>query len=324
MQSTGMPYVNVYAIADGDGLLLVDGGWACAEATEELCRALASIGAGPADIRRIVVTHHHRDHYTNAVALRRDYGMPIAVGEPELASIAAAGQADVARTAGIRARLAWADTPEELLRALDEQLAPSMIDRENFQPPDLLLTDGQTLELADRRIVAVWTPGHTRGHFAFVDRLAGLLFAGDHVLPGVTPAVGFDAHPANLGLRSYQNSLRMMLDMPDMMVLPAHGPPSVRSHDRVAEILEHHQHRLAAVVDAIAAGDTSVFEVASRLPWRRRGIKFGELPETQQILAAIETEMHLNLLVDDGVLTVGEVDGVGRYSYSQIEHVHSH
>src|SRR6476661_8757792 len=58
--------VNVYAIADGDGLVLVDGGWAMAESAALLERSLGEIGFRLADIREFLVTHVHRDHYTQA------------------------------------------------------------------------------------------------------------------------------------------------------------------------------------------------------------------------------------------------------------------
>ena len=46
-----------------------------------------------------------------------------------------------------------------------------------------------------RSLVVRETPGHTRGHVVFVDETtadAGMLFAGDHVLPHITPSIGFE------------------------------------------------------------------------------------------------------------------------------------
>ena len=48
---------------------------------------------------------------------------------------------------------------------------------------------------ARRTIDAVHTPGHTPGHYVFADRADGLLFAGDHVLPTITPSIGFTVPP---------------------------------------------------------------------------------------------------------------------------------
>ena len=47
--------------------------------------------------------------------------------------------------------------------------------------------------LTGRDLLAVPTPGHTQGHVVFADVERALLFAGDHVLPRITPSVGFEA-----------------------------------------------------------------------------------------------------------------------------------
>src|SRR5208282_21002 len=67
----------------GDSLTLIDAGWAIAETTPVLERGLAELGYGFTDISRILVTHVHRDHYSNAVELRRRWGTHIALGADE-------------------------------------------------------------------------------------------------------------------------------------------------------------------------------------------------------------------------------------------------
>ena len=80
LPSDGLRAVNVYAIEAEGGLVLIDSGWALANALEQLERALATIGAGLADVRQFLVTHMHRDHYTQAVEIRRLFGTAIALG----------------------------------------------------------------------------------------------------------------------------------------------------------------------------------------------------------------------------------------------------
>jgi glyoxylase-like metal-dependent hydrolase (beta-lactamase superfamily II) len=66
--------VNIYAVTDGSRLVLVDSGWALDAAREQLALALKGIGAELGDVSQFLVTHVHRDHYTQAVALRREFG----------------------------------------------------------------------------------------------------------------------------------------------------------------------------------------------------------------------------------------------------------
>ena len=79
----GLKAINVYVITTDDGLVLIDGGWSIPEARELLDRCLRSIGAGFGDIRRFLVTHVHRDHYTMARVLGRELGVDVALGRGE-------------------------------------------------------------------------------------------------------------------------------------------------------------------------------------------------------------------------------------------------
>ncbi len=83
LPNDGLRAVNVYAVADGAGWTLIDSGWALAQAQDQLAGALGALGAGLRDVRRFLVTHAHRDHYTQAVVLRREFGIRIALGSGE-------------------------------------------------------------------------------------------------------------------------------------------------------------------------------------------------------------------------------------------------
>ncbi|WP_303640014.1 MBL fold metallo-hydrolase [Actinomadura madurae] len=122
--------------------------------------------------------------------------------------------------------------------------------------PDAWLDDGQRLTLTERGLDVFATPGHTRGHIVLRDAGAGLLFAGDHILPHITPSIGLETEPEPKPLRSYLESLRLVRGMPDTLLLPAHGPVTPSVHTRVDQLLEHHAERLeiaAAQVRAAAA-----------------------------------------------------------------------
>ena len=85
----GLRAVNVYAVRAGDGLTLVDSGWAITEARELLEQAVKLLDCSLAGVRRFLVTHVHRDHYTLAVTLRREFGMRVSLGEGEAGTLQA-------------------------------------------------------------------------------------------------------------------------------------------------------------------------------------------------------------------------------------------
>ena len=77
--------VNVYAIADAEGVDLIDGGIALVAARARLTDALAEIGYELGDIRNFFVTHIHADHYSLAVELRQTLHNIVTLGEGERA-----------------------------------------------------------------------------------------------------------------------------------------------------------------------------------------------------------------------------------------------
>lgn len=304
----GLRAVNVYAIADGAQVVMIDGGWALAEARELLAQSLDKIGYGLGDVREFLVTHLHRDHYTQAVAVRRDFGTLVSLGEGEQASLRAIHQ--IAKRPGVT----------QLLEAGASELARAVASTPGdphelsiWEDPDRWLVNGVDIVLTSRTLRVIATPGHTRGHVVFHDSGAGALFAGDHVLPHITPSIGFELAPAQSPLRDYLSSLRLVQALPDATLLPAHGPPTGSTHARIEELLRHHDARLTATAEAVAGGASTGFEVASRLGWTRRQRRFDELDLFNQVLAVHETMAHLQVLVERGWLQSSTLDGVIRF-----------
>jgi glyoxylase-like metal-dependent hydrolase (beta-lactamase superfamily II) len=184
-----------------------------------------------------------------------------------------------------------------------------------WEDPDQWLTDGTVLDLGQRTLRAIHTPGHTAGHVVFHDEASGLLFAGDHVLPHITPSIGFQPHITRTALGDFLTSLQLMLKLPDSRLLPAHGPVSDSTHARVNELLEHHETRLDQTFQTATGGPVAAYEAAQGIPWTRRMRKFADLDPMSQILAIGETAAHLEVLVARGQLTRHRsAEGIETYS----------
>jgi glyoxylase-like metal-dependent hydrolase (beta-lactamase superfamily II) len=306
----GLKAVNVYALRDGDGLVLVDSGWSIAEARAVLDKALAALGHGLGDVHRFLITHVHRDHYTLAVQLRREFGGRIALGVGERASLALSARPERRPFTSLRTQLLRGGAAR-LVAELDRQHVGH--DPSEWEDPDEWLTAPTDVVLRDRTLQAVATPGHTQGHVVFVDPTRDSMFAGDHVLPHITPSIGFEAELAHSPLGDYLDSLRLVRGLPDRRMLPAHGPVSPSVHARVDQLLEHHDRRLDAMAEAVAGGAHTALEVAARLPWTRRGRRHAELDLFNQSMAVVESSAHLDLLAETGRLRRTEVDGVRHY-----------
>ena len=168
--------------------------------------------------------------------------------------------------------------------------------------------------MGTRTLDAVSTPGHTRGHYVFADRTAGLLFAGDHVLPTITPSIGFEPAYAPQPLGDFLASLAKVRAMPDLRLLPAHGPVTASSHARVDALVAHHDERLAICLAAVRVGRQTAYDVAGELPWTRHAKRLDDLDMFNAALATMETHAHLQLLTARGDLTRTETDGVDVYA----------
>lgn len=309
LPSDGLRAVNVYALRDGDRLTMIDAGWSIPEARALLDKAVATLGHGLGDVHRFLVTHVHRDHYTLAVQLRRDFGNRIALGIGEQESLRLSTDPTRQPFSTLKAKLRRAGAQDLVdTLPLDDGPNPS-----EWEEPDEWLVAPLRIELVGRTLSAIHTPGHTQGHLVFSDDDAGLLFAGDHVLPQITPSIGLEGALARSPLSDYLDSLRLVRGRPDQLLLPAHGPVAPSVHTRVDELLEHHAQRLDEMAAAVRAGTGTAYETAQAVLWTRRGRRFGELDHMNRRLATTETSAHLDLLVEQGRLARDEVDGVRVY-----------
>lgn len=304
----GLRAVNVYVVESEAGLTLVDGGWAIPQARELLERCLGEVGHRFADIRRFLVTHMHRDHYTMARALGAEFGAEVLLGRGEKPALDAVEKADE-HTENPFAHALHACGAHAVADLWARFGKNERFDPDQWGPPTGWLEGDHTIALGSRDVRAVETPGHTPGHYVFVEEGAGLLFAGDHVLPTITPSIGFTYPLPTQPLRDFLGSLAKVRALPDLQVLPAHGPVGASSHERVDALLAHHEERLAASLAAVRAGATTPADVAGRLTWTRHERTWAELDPFNQGMAAMETRAHLDLLVARGELTRA-LDGV--------------
>ncbi len=315
LPNDGLRAVNVYVLLGEAGLTLIDGGWALAESAAQLRTSLGEIGLGVSDIRQFLVTHIHRDHYTQAVALRREVGAKVALGSGEKPNLDAITDRLRGNNGDGISHLQRAGAA--VLRAQAAKLQAEEGTAADWEAPDQWLDDRVEVIAGDRPLQVIATPGHTAGHVVFHDPRANLLFAGDHVLPQITPSIGLEPLRTALPLRDYLDSLRLMHTMPDARLLPAHGPVTASVHQRVTELLAHHAQRLDASEAVVARGAVTGYQAAQVLTWTRRERRFDEMDLFNQILATAETAAHLDVLVLQGRLScVTDSDGVAHYQPS--------
>lgn len=302
--------VNVYAIEGDDGLTLIDGGWSIPLARDLLDKALRSIDSGFGDIKRFLVTHVHRDHYTMASVLGQEFGADVALGVEERPALDLLLNVDELTESPFTAVLRTAGAAElaELWNQGDKELP----DPVQWAHPKTWIEGDRTFEVGRRALDAVHTPGHTPGHYVYADRAEGVLFSGDHVLPTITPSIGFTVPTTPQPLGDFMASLARVRSLPDLRILPAHGPVAPSSYQRVDELLAHHESRLDQCLASLRSrGEVTSLVVAKDLGWTRHEHPFDNLDEFSKGMAAMETKAHMDVLVARGQATATDhPDGV--------------
>ena len=146
--------VHAYLLQAGE-VTLIDSGVAGAGAAIFHC--LENLGGSPGEITRLLLTHAHPDHLGGAPGVAASAGCMVA-----------AHPLDVP----------WIEDTERQFR---ERPVPGFHDLvEGPVKVSQLLKDNDVLELGDgAHLRALHTPGHSRGHLAFLLEEEGVLFCGD-------------------------------------------------------------------------------------------------------------------------------------------------
>jgi glyoxylase-like metal-dependent hydrolase (beta-lactamase superfamily II) len=296
--------VHVYLIKQ-DPITLIDTGLNDADSRAALLEGLRAEGLAVQDIRRVLLTHAHVDHFGQAAWLQEAAGAEVWLHPDE------AGKAE---------------NPPWWREQRDEQMRRSGVPRETERLMEeawrhtralaepltgwLALAPGQRFEFEGGALAAVHLPGHALGHTGFWEAASGTLVGGDHLLNGITPnpvmePLPPEGHPAAvphapgraLTLGQFLGALDQAAAMPVRQVLPGHGPIITDHRTLVEGYKARHERRLGRLWEKIQHGATP-YAVAREV--------FPKVREMDIFLALSEVLAHLDLLAVRGQAEVVE------------------
>jgi glyoxylase-like metal-dependent hydrolase (beta-lactamase superfamily II) len=290
-------YVLVYLFELDDGVGLVDAGWNTDDAWDALNAGLATAGGSVSDVRGVVVTHIHPDHYGLAGRVREASGAWVGL-HPADAVLLKGRYVETDELVGRMVQLlAVSGVPDDKRPDL-AHASLEIRSLVSMAEPDVLLEDDEKLDWPGWDLRTIWTPGHSPGHLCLFSDRHQLLLSGDHVLPRITPNISFHTQQIANPLADYLESLARLRALNPNEVLPAHEYRFADLPGRLAEIERHHADRLEAIEAMLRSRPcTSAWDITLSLEWSR---PWDEIPAYMQRAANGETLAHLVLLESRG------------------------
>ena len=305
---------NVYIIEGGDGHIMVDSGWDSQESLWALQEGLKAAFFKLRDIKKVVITHVHPDHYGLSTKIKQICGAQVAIHRIEAGFISPRYNdfADLIKKT------------EELLRQngvpQDElpQLKEASLWMHKYvtpDPPEVMLEDGDTISNDSFEFEVLWTPGHSPGHICLHERERKFILTGDHVLYETTPHVGLNPLSGDNPLGDYISSLKKLESLKVHFILPGHGPVFNALGLRIDKILQHHEDRKRAIMKSLRNGLQTAYAIAQQIPWIVNGgsTDFRDLSVWDKRMAITETLAHLKLLVEEDRVSNVDMDGASLY-----------
>lgn len=216
----GVPHCNAWAIAAGDGVVLFDTGMHEPGSFGHLERAMAQVNLRVENVKLVVCTHAHSDHYGQAATIIDRTGcelwmhpnhehMTRAAQDPDAAF---ERRLEIARQSGV---------PAEPLRAYAEARRGQGFGIARIVEPDRDLLPGVEVHTDLGTWQVVETPGHAPSHVCLYQPEKRLLISGDHLLGRVSLYYDYGYTPDPAG--EFLHSLEVVEDLGMRLALSGHG-----------------------------------------------------------------------------------------------------
>lgn len=286
--------VNVYAVEDeGGGLCLFDTGLGSEEARAALDEGFRRLGRRLEEVRRVVVSHGHVDHFGNAQVIAERSGAPVFAGAGDIGKIAASGPRWRDKLPHYGGFLSRMGVPTEVLAALAAELGGGYSLARRVDEVRAI-GEGERLRFRDFEAEVLHMPGHTPGLICLHAPAQGLLFAADHLLERVSPNPIIELGPEGeegffFPLVSYLTSIARTRELELRLVLPGHGPPFAGHREVIDHLVLFYRRRQDKICGELAAGPRTAYEICTALfPRARPGDAFLTISETVANLEVLE------------------------------------
>lgn len=296
--------VNVFLIKN-EPLTLVDAGPDTPESKKALREGLKSIGVEIADIKRIFLTHSHPDHCGLAGWISRISGARIYAHPYELRRM-------TANSDHVKERMPFviqSGLPaEEIAKVMGQK---DRLPRPNLDRNDVeVLHGGETFEYEGESVQVLHLPGHAPGHLCLFAPREGFFFAGDFLLPHITPNPIMEPDPENPSrrlptLQQYLSGLQVLEQMDIKLVWPGHGGVFNDFRSAIKAGRKHHQKQFENIKNVLSTGRKNCYQISKEI--------YPSLKGWNVFMGISEIQAHLDFLYDRGELGGEFQNGVMYY-----------
>ena len=295
-------YLNCYIIKGTQGWLMIDTGWNAAHSLTSLQKGLQELGLTLDDISTIVITHVHPDHFGLAGKIRQL--------NPAIKMLTHRWESDVIESRYVK----FGELREKMSGLLERHGVPSLnlaalgsasmpvLDFVTVTFPDRILYGGEVVSTGIFDLEIIWTPGHSPGHICLYEPKNKLLFAGDHVLPKISPNISYNVQSGDNPLGDYIHALHKIEHLPVSKVLPAHEEVFLDLSGRVKELIAHHDVRKKEIAQVIAEEPHNAWEIAAKVTWDIP-LPWNRFPPLHKRSAVMEVIAHLECMRWEGSVT---------------------
>jgi glyoxylase-like metal-dependent hydrolase (beta-lactamase superfamily II) len=296
--------INVYLL-EGPLLTLVDTGAKTSRTMTELRQGLAAHGYRVADIRQIIITHAHADHFGLAAEIVAESGAEVLTHRRNLYWLTDYQNEWVRRYDFYTEVFRQSGLSDEMARQVRDASA-AMVRYADSVPAARLLDEGDVLELDGEPWQTLFTPGHAGGLICLHQAEKRLLLSSDHLLKHITsnPLLeppGRGETTRRRSLVEYLASLRRVAALDLSLALPSHGQPIHDPGALIRERLTFHHQRQARILALLDGGGRTAYQIARSL--------WAELSPLNIFLALSEVIGNLDVLEDEGRVVQAPSDG---------------
>ena len=302
--------VNLYLVeAPDQSLTLFDAGFGSEEARAAIAAGFARLGRRPEEVRRIVISHGHVDHFGAAASLVDAGGAEVLAHPADLPKLDAAGPTFSDRQRAFDGHFERLGVPAEVREAMrisGERSSGGVRRVAGVRP----LGEGAVVEGRQVRFEVLHLPGHTPGLLALHEPRLGLLLPADHLLERISPNPLIELGPDGRDgffrpLVAYLASLERTRALDLSLVLPGHGPPFAGHRAIIDGLTGFYLKRQARLAGVLAGGPRTGWELCAAL--------FPSARATEAFLTMSETVANLEVMEGRGEVVREERGGRWRY-----------